>query len=26
MPFDNLPASWNQGMPQLVIARIEFEN
>jgi hypothetical protein len=26
MPFDTLPSSWNQAMPQLVIARIEFEN
>lgn len=26
LPFDSLPQSWNQGMPQLVIARIEFEN
>jgi hypothetical protein len=25
MPFDNLPASWNQAMPQLVIAQIQFE-
>lgn len=24
LPFDNLPASWNQGPPQLVIASIEF--
>jgi archaellum component FlaF (FlaF/FlaG flagellin family) len=25
MAFDSLPPSWNQGMPQLVVARIEFE-
>jgi len=25
LPFDNLPESWNQGMPQLVIAQIVFE-
>lgn len=25
LPFDNLPESWNQGMPQLVIAQIKFE-
>jgi hypothetical protein len=24
LPFDNIPASWNQVMPQMVIARIEF--
>lgn len=24
LPFDNLPESWNQMMPQLVIARIDF--
>lgn len=24
LPFDTLPASWNQGMPQLVIAEIVF--
>ncbi|MCC6295038.1 MAG: DUF3426 domain-containing protein [Bryobacterales bacterium] len=24
LPFDNLPASWNQGMPQLVIGQIVF--
>ena len=24
LPFDNIPASWNNQMPQLVIARIEF--
>jgi hypothetical protein len=24
LPFDNIPASWNQAMPQMVIARIEF--
>ena len=25
LPFDNLPESWNQGMPQLVIAQIRFD-
>jgi len=25
LPFDNLPESWNQGPPQLVIAQIVFE-
>lgn len=25
MPFDNMPPSWNQAMPQLVIAQIQFE-
>ncbi len=24
LPFDSLPASWNQAMPQLVIAQIRF--
>jgi hypothetical protein len=24
LPFDDVPASWNNQMPQLVIARIEF--
>jgi hypothetical protein len=24
LPFDNIPASWNQAMPQLVIAGITF--
>ncbi|HWQ53516.1 MAG TPA: FxLYD domain-containing protein [Bryobacteraceae bacterium] len=24
LPFDNIPESWNQAMPQLVIARIDF--
>jgi hypothetical protein len=24
LPFDNLPESWNQSMPQLVIAQITF--
>jgi hypothetical protein len=24
LPFDNLPDSWNQGMPQLVIASVKF--
>ena len=26
LPFDNLPESWNQGMPQMVIAFIAFES
>lgn len=26
MPFDNIPSGWNQVLPQLVIARIDFEN
>ena len=25
LPFDNVPESWNQVMPQLVIAGIEFQ-
>ena len=25
MPFDNIAPSWNQSMPQLVIAQIQFE-
>jgi len=25
LPFDNLPESWNQGSPQMVIAYIDFE-
>jgi hypothetical protein len=24
LPFDNLPDSWNQKMPQLVIASVKF--
>jgi hypothetical protein len=24
LPFDSLPESWNQGMPQLVIGQIVF--
>lgn len=24
LPFDNIPESWNQSMPQMVIARIDF--
>jgi hypothetical protein len=24
LPFDDIPASWNNQMPQLVIARIGF--
>jgi hypothetical protein len=24
LPFDTLPANWNQAMPHLVVARIEF--
>lgn len=26
LPFDNIPSGWNQMLPQLVIARIDFEN
>ena len=26
LPFDSIPATWNQTLPQLVIARIDFEN
>jgi len=25
LPFDNIPSGWNQVLPQLVIARIDFE-
>jgi len=25
LPFDKLPPAWNQALPQLVIAQIEFE-
>jgi Protein of unknown function (DUF3426) len=25
LPFDSLPESWNQAMPQLVIAQIKFD-
>jgi hypothetical protein len=25
MPFDSIPAGWNQALPQLVIAAIEFQ-
>ena len=25
LPFDNVPESWNQVMPQLVMAGIEFQ-
>jgi len=25
LPFDNIPSSWNQAMPQLVIAGITFQ-
>ena len=25
LPFDNIPESWNQALPQLVIAAIEFQ-
>lgn len=25
MPFDSIPEGWNQSLPQLVIANIEFE-
>jgi hypothetical protein len=24
LPFDDIPESWNQMLPQIVIARIEF--
>jgi len=24
LAFDNLPESWNQALPQMVIARIDF--
>lgn len=24
LPFDNIPESWNQALPQMVIARIDF--
>lgn len=26
LPFDNIPSGWNQTLPQLVIARIDFED
>jgi hypothetical protein len=26
LPFDSIPSSWNQTLPQLVIARIDFDN
>ena len=26
LPFDSIPSTWNQALPQLVIARIDFEN
>jgi len=26
LPFDSIPGAWNQTLPQLVIARIDFEN
>ena len=26
LPFDSIPSTWNQTLPQLVIARIDFEN
>lgn len=26
LPFDSIPAGWNQALPQLVIARIDFED
>jgi hypothetical protein len=26
LPFDGIPQNWNQAIPQLVIARIDFEN
>ncbi len=25
LPFDNIPESWNQAMPQLVIAHVRFQ-
>jgi len=25
LPFDNIPENWNQAMPQLVIAQIQFQ-
>jgi hypothetical protein len=25
LPFDDIPESWNQTMPQLVIAQIQFQ-
>ncbi|HEV2446180.1 MAG TPA: FxLYD domain-containing protein [Candidatus Sulfopaludibacter sp.] len=25
LPFDSIPESWNQALPQIVIARIEFD-
>lgn len=25
LPFDNIPESWNQAMPQMVIASIQFQ-
>jgi len=26
LPFDAIPSTWNQVLPQLVIARIDFED
>ncbi len=26
LPFDSIPSTWNQALPQLVIARIDFAN
>ncbi len=26
LPFDSIPSTWNQTLPQLIIARIDFEN
>ena len=26
LPFDSIPSTWNQTLPQLVIARIDFEH
>lgn len=26
LPFDNLPANWNQSMPQMVIASVVFDD
>jgi hypothetical protein len=25
LPFDSIPESWNQSMPQMVIAQVLFE-
>lgn len=26
LPFDSIPSNWNQTLPQLIIARIDFDN